>query len=122
MKPSEVIDTMLTEVIPDESKWCRGKELNSQGQHCTVGAMKKVLGGRVYAIPTDAPVRYAYDLSANQMRIADVIQKEAVEHIKSILPDHDYFWEVVFFNDSHTYDEVREVLEKARAGLQEKGQ
>lgn len=107
MKPSEVIDTMLTDIIPDESRWIQHAMTRhvsgEEDKHCMLGALTRA-----------TTLQVGQDWFRTRAMITDQIRALPGHHIDS----------VIAFNDAHgrTYDEVREVLEKARAAAQEMGQ
>lgn len=124
MKPSEIIDKALTEVIPDESAWCQKAEINRSGQHCTLGALRKAVGAMLFSREVGGRFIGNYHLTGEQAAQL----RPACEAIRVVLyPDdsplsNNSSPEIAIFNDTHTYDECREVMEKARAALQEQGQ
>lgn len=108
MKPSEIIDKALTEVIPDETKWCQLARHNLFDQHCLLGAMDIAAGRMENGAYIRVPNEYLWARSAVLSAIEEQYGSPTL---------------VTAFNDQlgRTYDEVRMVMEKARAGLQEKG-
>lgn len=111
MKPSEVIDKALTEVIPDESAWCQKSLSTEDGKHCMAGAMMAAARGNV-----------AHFLAGLSNRESDDPYYAARLACIKVLVDLDLNDSLPRFNDNHLYSEVRAVMEKARAELQEKGQ
>lgn len=113
MLPSEIIDTMLTEVIPDESRWGQGsrRDVSSDGdeKYCMLGALGMAAYGEAYStLRAYDSHRAAYSAICGQIHQLPGCQLDSI----------------ITFNDAdgRTYDEVREMLEKTRAGLQEQGQ
>jgi len=106
MKPSEILDKALTEVIPDESRWCQDALFEGGDRCCLAGAMM---------IAADA-------MRASNGTPEHLDYMAARAAVMRVLLERGEGQSVPRFNDSHTYDEVRAVMEKARAGLQEAGQ
>jgi hypothetical protein len=106
LKPSEIIDKALTEVMPDESHWMQGDLCNDDGQYCMAGAMQQAAGALHKFFVSQ---EYGDYLAARRFCLEVIAEQHGVQ----TLPH---------FNDSYTYDEVRAVMEKARSGLQEAGQ
>lgn len=109
MKPSEVIDEALTKHIPDEDHWCQGAYHDGQ-RHCLVGSLLIVEEMREGLV--ERPRVFASRMAA-QYRIYSLLEESATPLAQGI----------VNFNDAPdtTYDDVRAILEKARASLQEEG-
>lgn len=118
MKPSEVLDKAL-DVLADESDWCQRKLYDAVGaetgeikmQHCMVGALHVAMAGGHNHVRWD----HAPYSSLNR----DV--REALSNVVT----EQYGWcgdGLGFFNDTHTYSEVRSTMEKAKAHLEEQGQ
>lgn len=107
MKPSEVIDKALTEIIPDESRWCQTLLETDDGKHCMAGAMMVAAHDRL-----EYPATFALE---------DDPYYVARQACMDVIAEVDSPHSIPSFNDSNSYDAVRAVMEKARAGLQEKG-
>jgi hypothetical protein len=110
MKPSEVIDKALTDYIPDAAHWTRGAFRAVGGedeQFCMLGAIGMAQSEHAL-VPELAYGGKAY-----------VAIKEVVGELTG--GDCGCVGE---FNDTiaKDYDEVRAVMEKARASLQERGE
>lgn len=116
MKPSEIIDKALTEFIPDESKWTKRTRvrqlLGGEQQYCLLGALSMAHHGTAYVLDN---LHSVDSLAPEEERvrkiIADIIMAETGGSTIWWYNDH----------EDRTYDEVRAVLEKARAGLEEQG-
>lgn len=102
MKPSEIIDKALTEVIPTEEQWWNGCGAHNaeNTQHCIVGAISMAMGEEAGHVHHQA-------LEAIRLQV-----REFTNDTGSALG---------YFNTKHTFEEVRTVMEKARAQLQEEG-
>lgn len=114
MKPSEIVDTMLTEIIPDESRWCKNTMWDLLGPHpryCLLGALNMAVAR--------SPLTTEVERSNNPLwqQTRNAILGQIQQRIHGGPPS------LIGFNDSwlRTYGDVREVLEKTRAGLQEQG-
>ena len=109
MKQSEIIDAMLDK-IPDENHWCKGSfsqwDNESHKSYCMLGAYMAL------------PRASGYN-----------VLSPLVDKIRETYPSLDYATEadvghdIALFNDmdSTTYEDVRAILEKTRAALQEVG-
>jgi len=114
MKPSEIIDKALVEVIPDESRWCQRMLYDGYTkQHCAMGALRVAAYGSILQ-----PVLIENGMYHEKANVSAAIQ----EIERRIGASTGLLWALPTFNDTHTYSEVREMMEKARAGLQEEGQ
>lgn len=105
MKPSEVIDTVLIDLLPDATRWVQGRYHQNglkDAKYCLLGAIGVAMTGN--PLGYGGPVYRA---------VGDAIQEQEGEPLA-----------LMSFNDrrGRTYDEVRAVLEKARAHLWERGQ
>lgn len=115
LKPSEIIDKALTNFIPDKEHWTTGAYRSlipgSDPRFCLLGALGMATNGH-------------YSMASNSARRGPL--HLALEKIRDLVEDQitlKYGCDpVADFNDTHTYDEVRAVAEKARAALQEIGQ
>lgn len=128
MKPSEIIDKALTEVIPDKTKWTQGTRYVRQ-RYCALGALAMAHHGtptrqaknawttRVDSLgqPTQILLQGSYLEPEEDLACRAIIDKicEETGHRYSISGYNDY--------PGRTYDEMRAVMEKARASLQEEG-
>lgn len=100
MKPSEVIDGALG-VLADESDWCQGDlyrytSADNKEQFCLVGALQHITVGEGY--------------------------QGAICAVGRVVTEQYRTKGIGNWNDSHTFPEVRAVLEKAKANLEEAGQ
>jgi hypothetical protein len=125
MTPDEVAQKML-EVLPDEEHWAIGNAftrrytLDESGRvvshhpaHCLLGARAAVDG---MDLDTSAAiVRYRKD--AYLHRLIHVIREQYPE-MRHCEEELDLIWE---FNDSHSFADVRLVLEKAAVIESENG-
>lgn len=116
MKPSEVIDKALTKYLPDAAHWVQGAYTNAHDGCCISGAIGLVIEG-------DAILGMVNLLGYRAM--AAIV--ESVNELHSARWPTSYARVegiIVGYNDEdgRTYDEVRAVMEKARAGLQERGE
>ena len=121
MKPSEIIDKALVEVIPDESRWCQRALCDIHtGQHCAMGALRVAAYGSILQpVLIDHENGAYHEIAYHEMsNVSAAIQE--IERCIEACTGLD--WPLFSFNDTHTYPEVREMMEKARAGLQEEGQ
>lgn len=115
MKPSEVIDKALTEVLTGPEKWTKGMTVDREGRCCMAGALMTAAS----TCTLDGLVDYSLDTGkyALYMEVRKAVLKmlRETQGRQSSIP---------FFNDDpeRTFDEVREVLEKTRAALQERGE
>lgn len=120
MKPSEVIDKALTDVLTGPEKWTKGglERLGDDGDvtYCMAGAMMRAVSTNCLEGLTSAQPE-----ETDRFRL----YQAALGGVNGVLADsYQYYGGVAGFNDKpeRTFDEVREVLEKARAQMQEKGE
>lgn len=110
MKPSEVIDHALTDHLTGEDKWMQGDWHDDQGRSCMLGALELAC-------------------TSENGEFYDAIKWDSftatTEVVKSIVKEVNdgKFRTIADYNDEpgRRFDEVREVLEKARAQAQEMG-
>lgn len=114
MKPSELLDKAL-EVLADESDWCTGrlyKLTMYKLQHCLIGALRVAEDGCHHN------VNWHTTIWASGPVVFEV--KNALQHtIREQY--HSEIGSLGGFNDNHTFGEVRSVMEKAKADLEEQG-
>lgn len=107
MKPSEIIDIALTEVIPNESRWCTGRFRSYiDDQCCMLGALGFAATG-------------SYTAASLVDRVHHPSLETACTQIELLMPRP--YMIAADFNDEQGYDRVRELMEKARAMLEEQG-
>lgn len=111
MKASEVISAALG-ILADESDWCQHdlqkySSLHHKMQYCLVGSLQQVGGFNDFAFNDNVKAYHAV-----RMAISRVLAEQY-----SVCDGAIGRW-----NDTHTFAEVRSVLEKSRANLEEIGQ
>lgn len=118
MKPSEILDTALTEHLPDAEHWVQ-RCYGTVSRVCIMGAIGRAATGRTIVDFdfVDTPPEVAAALDELAARIVELTgsPRERRKYAEGL---------IVAYNDAQgrSYDEIRELLEKTRAGLQERGQ
>lgn len=107
MKPSEVVDKVLTDVLVDESCWNRERASwrdpeTGKTTYCIVGSLSK-----------------ARDLMGLELSSTDSVFKMVRQQIRAIEGCESC---IGAWNGKHTFPEVIQLLEKTRAALQEAGE
>lgn len=110
MKPSELIDWALTERISDASRWGKG-HFYRQGKYCLRGSL----------MGTDWRNLDGYLVEDMAIHAVLGVIREQYGSLTCLVTGE---VGIALFNDApdRTYDEVRAVMEKARANLAEQGQ
>lgn len=118
MKPSDIVDRVLTDLWTEPSRWTQGDFGEEDGSKtCMLGALGYAAVGNIWAcvsscIGDDPEIRLSMHI--------------ARRHIESMIDtpyeSSDQWSAIPLFNDGCTFDEARGLLEKARAQLQEMGE
>ena len=110
MKPSEIVDKALTEVLVSEDNWQQGTyhngvTLEEATAFCLMGAL--------YRVQNDPYVAVNKDILVIREHLRNAIGSDMIANELGVATWND--------EEGRTFTDVRELLEKTRAALQEQG-